>query len=178
MAIAASARRYAQAAFEIARDQNAFDRWRTDMAKLAALAQDPGFQMIMDSPRVHLDQKTAILQESLTDVDPLVLNLARLLVQKRRAELIPGLLEEFNRLVDQHNGIEHARVTTAVPLNAAAQGTLTSQLSQLTGKQVVVTVDVDPAIMGGLVARIGDKLIDGSTRGRLQTLRQELTRAR
>ena len=178
MAVAASVRRYAQAAFEIARERNAFDRWRTDLGKLTALGEDRSFQTIMDSPRIHLEQKNAILQEQLSDVDPLVLNLARLLVQKQRADLISSLLEEFNRLVDEHNGVKHAQVTTAIPLDAATQQDLTRQLSQLTGKQIVLSVQVDPSIMGGLIARIGDTLIDGSTRGRLQRMRREMATAR
>ena len=177
MPVAASAKRYAQAVFEIAREQNTFDQWLADLARLATLAEDPSFQLIMASPRVRIDQKTEILQERLEGVSPLARNLAQLLVVKGRVEIIPALLQECRRLVDTHRGVVHARVTTAVPLEPAAEEAVARQLAQLTGKQIVLTAEVDPRIVGGLVARLGDTLIDGSTRGRLENLRRELAGA-
>ena len=178
MAVAASARRYAQAVFSLALEQNALDRWLADLTTLAQVAEDPSFLSVMASPRVHLDKKLELLQERLTAVSPLALNLAKLLVLKGRVEIIPGLLEEYRRMADDRHGIVHARVTTAVPLEPAEQNALSQQLQRFTGKQVVLTTEVDPSILGGLVARIGDKLLDGSSKGRLRALRRQLAAAR
>jgi F-type H+-transporting ATPase subunit delta len=82
--------------------------------------------------------------------------------------------EEFERLVDEHQGVAHAQVVTAVPLSERDKREVEERLSQMIGKKLVVEAEVDPTIMGGLVARIGDRLIDGSTRTRLTDLRRRL----
>ena len=177
MAVAGSARRYAQAVFRIAREQNAWDQWLADLTELAQLAQDPGFRLIMESPRIPLAKKLELLQDQLVGVGPLATNLAQLLVVKRRVDVIPGLAEEYRRMLDVHRGVEHARVTAAVPLDAAEQRALAQQLEQQTGKQILLETEVDPSILGGLVVRIGDKLLDGSTRAQLEALRRQLAAA-
>lgn len=177
MPVAASAKRYSQAVFELAQERRTFDQWLEDLEGLAQLVQDPGFLLIMESPRVHLDRKKEVLRERLVGADPLVLNLTQLLVTKGRVELIPGILQELRRLVDASRGIVHARVTTAVPLEASEQASLAQQLAQRTGKQVMLSAEVDPSIIGGLIARIGDTLLDGSVRGRLEALKRHLAEA-
>ncbi|MBI2886377.1 MAG: ATP synthase F1 subunit delta [Chloroflexi bacterium] len=178
MAVAASAKRYAQAVFTLAQEGNTFDQWLSDLQTLGELGQDQGFRLIMESPRVPLARKQALLRERLPNLSPLAMNLAQLLVAKGRVELIPGLVEEVRRLVDERRGIAHARVLTAVPLEPPEQTALSQQLARYTGRQVVLTAEVDPSIVGGVVARIGDKLLDGSTRGRLEALRRQLAARR
>jgi F-type H+-transporting ATPase subunit delta len=83
---------------------------------------------------------------------------------------------EYGRLVDEHRGIAHAEVATAVPLEPEEKDKLVRRLGDLVGREIVLTTRVDPAIIGGLVARVGDKLIDGSTKSRLLALRESLIR--
>ncbi|MEJ5221650.1 MAG: ATP synthase F1 subunit delta, partial [Tepidiforma sp.] len=84
----------------------------------------------------------------------------------------------FNRLADDYEGIAHAEVTTAVPLTDEQLASIRARLGQQLGKQVVATARVDPAIIGGAIVRVGDRLIDGSVRTRLKLLRRELEGAR
>src|SRR5205807_7039422 len=106
------------------------------------------------------------------------LNFARLLVQRRRVALAPQVVEDFNQMADDYLGLAHAEVTTAVPVSQQEQQLIAEQLSRLTGKRVDVRIRTDPSIIGGMVARVGDRLIDGSTRSRLLALRSRLEAAR
>jgi F-type H+-transporting ATPase subunit delta len=102
----------------------------------------------------------------------------RLLTAKGRLALLPQIAEAFQELVDDYRGIAHADVLTAVPLDEQGQQELSARLSQITGKSVLIEAHQDPQILGGLVARIGDRLIDGSTRSKLHALRRELAGSR
>jgi F-type H+-transporting ATPase subunit delta len=86
-------------------------------------------------------------------------------------------VSEYERMADSHLGLEHAKVITAVPLDEEDQKKLSERLAAITGKKIVLTAEVDPAIIGGFVARVGDELIDGSTRAKLEALRRQLVRA-
>jgi F-type H+-transporting ATPase subunit delta len=107
-------------------------------------------------------------------VSPLVLNLAKLLVSKGRSRDARAVAEAFGRMADEHEGIVHATVTTALPLGAAQLGAIESRLSVSLGMRVSATAVVDAAIIGGVVVRVGDRLVDGSVRTRLRRLRREL----
>ena len=107
-----------------------------------------------------------------------MLNLARILVHRGRTALAAQIAEAFQELADAARGIAHAEVTTAVPLSEGEAKAVAEKLAEITGKQVVVQTRVDEGIIGGLVARIGDRLIDGSTRSRLAALRCRLQEAR
>ncbi|MFC1968311.1 ATP synthase F1 subunit delta, partial [Chloroflexota bacterium] len=95
-------------------------------------------------------------------------------VAKGMVGIAEQLVIEYERLADTYRGIGHAEVTTAIQLDPKDKEALSSQLSALTDKKMVLSTEVDPDIMGGIIVRIGDKLIDGSTRGRLEALRKDL----
>jgi len=174
MARPASARRFAQAAFEIALEKGELDRWRSDLKELAEAVKLPELFAFLESPKVHFQDKAKLLAQRLEGINPLVVNLAYLLTVRNRLGLAAQIVEEYERLVDAHRGIKHAVVTTAVPLTPEDQQKLSQALAQLIGGQVVVESQVDPNIVGGLVARIDDKLLDGSTRSKLESLKQNL----
>ena len=88
-----------------------------------------------------------------------------------RVELLPAVVREFRRLHARQEGVVEASVTSAVALDEAAQAALQERLSALTGQSVAMHLDVDPSLLGGVSVRIGDRLIDGSVRGRLERLR-------
>lgn len=175
MARASGARRYAQAAFELALERKELDGWQADLEALARVLLDPELGPVLDSPRVPFRDKMGLIREGLPQASPLVHHLAFLLVARGRRGLVGRVAAEFQRLADAHRGIEHARVTTALPLEAADMGRLGQGLASLLGRGVVVEADVDPSIIGGFVARVGDKLIDGSTRSRLEALKKALS---
>src|SRR4030042_2500668 len=105
------------------------------------------------------------------------MNLVYFLVVKKRLRIVEDLVAEYKRLMNAHYGRETADVITAIPLGDEEKERLQKRLAMITRKEVVITTQVDPDIMGGLVARVGDQLIDGSVRTRLKELRKSLVKA-
>lgn len=174
----ATARRHAQAAFEIALERDELEGWRDDLGRVAEAMTDPVLRPFLESPKIPFGEKARILSQWLEGINPLAMNLAYLLVAKGRLGMVEDLVAEYNCLVDEHRGIAHAEVATAVPLDEEEKGKLVHRLGELVGKQIVLRERVDPSIIGGVVARVGDKLIDGSTKSRLLRLRESLIERR
>ena len=173
----ANARRYAQAVFEIALEKKELERWQSDLQKIANEVSDATFLAALESPKIKFSDKTRFLSERLKDVNPLALNLVHLLIARASIGIISDVAEEYQRLVDSYHGIEPAEVITAVPLDDKDIRKMTENLSVLVGKEVVLKSKVDPSIIGGIIARVGGKLLDGSTRSKLAALKRELVGA-
>jgi len=160
--------------FTIALERNELDRWQSDLRKIASLVQDEAVLAWLESPKLHFEEKSKLLSEQLGDINPLALNLTYLLVTKGRAGMIGEIADEYQRLLDSYHGIEQAEVTTAVPLDDKDKSRLAEYLGTAVGKKVVLKPEVDSSLVGGIIARISGKLLDGSTRSRLLALRNEL----
>jgi F-type H+-transporting ATPase subunit delta len=173
-----AARRYAEAAYELARQREAEDEWSTALKVMAQTFSEPQMAAAMASARLAPTDKHRLAKRVLEGIDPLALNLALLLVAKGRTALAPQITEAFQALADEAQGIAHAVVTTAVPLSREEEQAIAAKLREATGKQVVLESQVDEGIIGGLVARIGDLLIDGSTKSQLLALKRRLQEAR
>ena len=172
------ARRYSQAVFEIALDKKELDRWQSDLRKIARLSEDATFIAFLESPRFHFDDKARLLSERLGDINPLALNLVYLLVARGRLGMVGDIADGYQRLLDSYRGIEQAEITTAVPLDDEDKLKLEEHLGAIVGKKVVLKPEIDSSLIGGIVARIGGKLLDGSTRSKLTALKKELSGAR
>ncbi len=177
MAELEAAKRYAQAAFDIAVEANTIEAWRADLGDIAQVLSESGASALLADRRVPIDRRMAIVERTL-QVQPLALNLARLLVAKGRSLDARWVADAFNRMADAQLGIVHARITTAVDLSAGELNGIRQQLSQRLSKTVVAESVVDPSIIGGLVVQVGDRLVDGSVSTRLKSLRRELEGAR
>ncbi len=172
-----AAKRYAQAAFELARDRNELEAWEPAMRSLGEATASDEAIAFLDDRRVPGEAKLGFLTQVTGELPVLTSNLVKLLERKRRLPLLPQIAESFQSMLDEHNGIAHAQVLTAVALGEDEQRALTSRLSEITGKQVLVEIHEAPEILGGLVARIGDRLIDGSAKTKLLALKRQLARA-
>jgi len=169
-------RRYAEAAFELATRDRAIDAWGRDLRTAAMLVGDERVARLLDDPSRPFAERSGILDRLLGKrVRPAVVNLVRLLIERGRLELIGAIADEFRRLVNAERGIVTAIVTTAIPLKPAETAAIDKRLRAMTGATVELQVQVDPALIGGLTVRIGDRLIDASVRGRLERLRHQLT---
>lgn len=177
MAIQGVARRYAEAVFDLASTAGTQDAWLNALQTLASAAEDDETRAYFENPAIDDQQKEAALEQILPESAAAeARNLARLLIRRNRFDQLPGILEAFEELVLRARGIAIADVTTAVELTDEERQRVSAQLARIIGSDVEVRTHVDDAIIGGLVARIGDQLIDGSVRTQLRELRSSLGR--
>ncbi len=172
-----AARRYAQAVFDIAEERNSHDQWLIGLDAIVAFVSEPGAVAVLESDKAPFDDKAALVERALADSDTLAVNLAKLLVRKKRTALAPLIARMFREMDDARRGISHALVRSAVALSAGEQEAVRDRLSAMTGTNVVLRTEVDPELIGGIVARIGDRVLDGSTRTKLIQLRRRLQQA-
>jgi F-type H+-transporting ATPase subunit delta len=177
MAKTVSARRHAQAVFQIALEKKELERWQADLETVDNALKDPQLVGLLENPKFPFGEKEKILQSILSGISPIAINLVYFLVAKNRLRILANLVAEYKRLLNAYYGRETAEVTTAVPLSDEEKERLQERLARVTGKKLVLTTQVDPGIMGGVVAKVGDKLIDSSVRTRLLELRGDLIEA-
>jgi len=167
-------RRYADAAFEIGLRDGTVEVWRRELDAAAATATDVSLMGALANPAMPVEQRIDAAERVFADLSQPVRNLVLLLVRRGRIEQLPRVAAEFARLDDQRNGLTHATATSATPLPDDEVRKVAARLEALTGGRVALETNVDPAILGGIIVRIGDRLIDGSVRGRLERLRNQL----
>ena len=178
MASSVSSRRFAQAVFQIAIDSNQIDSWMSDLSELVLLSKDDSFLAFMDSPKVSLDSKLSAINESTIsdDLNVLTVNLLSLLASKNSVSSISDITDSFQELVDKHNDVLRADITTATEISKELKNTISQTLKRITGNDLIITNKINPSIVGGFVARIGDRMIDASVRTRLENMKRDLVK--
>jgi F-type H+-transporting ATPase subunit delta len=170
-----AARRYAEAAFQVAQRDGTVDAWRRELEDAATVVAVPAIGHTLANPSVALDTRSASVEATLGKIASRpVLNLIQLMLRRGRIEDLPHVAAEFRRLDNAQKGITIATATSAAPLSGDELKALTQRLEAFTGGQIELDVHVDPSLLGGLVVQVGDRLIDGSVRGRLERLRNQL----
>lgn len=171
----AIARRYAGAIFDIGMKQNTLDRTLEDVQEIAKLFSIRKLAYLLREPNIPAERKEAAMRQGLASkVLPTSLNLALLVVQRGLVDLMPNIARELNQFVLDYKNLATAEVTTATQLDASAQQEVQHALERMTGKKIVLETRVQPDILGGVVARVGDQVIDGSVERRLKLLQQQL----
>jgi len=166
----ALARRYAEACYEVARERVSVDPIGTDLDRARDVLGDPRVRAVMVNPRVSRDERNTVLAGLLEGISAPARNLVRLLVEHRRFDLLSDVVAEYRRLVDAASGVIRVVITTAVPLDRPASRQIEGVFAVRYGHSVRVETVHDPEIIGGLVIRIGDRVIDDSVRSHLQQL--------
>lgn len=173
----AVARRYAEAIFDLGVQEGSLDRWLSDLRLIAEAYSNRRLSFILRQPRIPFARKEAIVRDLLEkQVTQQALALALLLVERELVELAPKVAEAFEQKLNDYRGLAKATVTTAIPMDQRELGEVATYLQAITGKKITLETKVDPAILGGIVAQIGDTLIDGSVRRRLALLREQILR--
>jgi F-type H+-transporting ATPase subunit delta len=167
-------RRYAEAAFEIALRDGTVEEWRAELDLAAAELDSAELNEALANPALPLQQRVDIVHGVFARLSDPVRNLILLLLRRGRIRQLPRVAAEFRRLDDMRNNVVHAIATSASPLDDAELRAITARLEQMSGGEVALETAVDPDLIGGVVVRIGDRLIDGSVRGRLERLRNQL----
>lgn len=179
MANSAYAIRHAQEVFKTALEKKELNKWQSDLRRIASLAKDATLLALLENPEVSFDDKAEVLAERLVEVNPEALKLVAELVAKGRLTVMGEIADEYQRLVDNYHGIEGAEVaevTTAIELDDEDKLRLAQRLTSIVGKPVVLKPKVDSSLLGGIIIRVGDKLIDGSIRSKLEALKREMGR--
>lgn len=175
MAASGAAKRYAQAAFELAKSQGKLDIWERDLGRLLTTMDNATVHEFFASPAVPEDAKREAIGTLLpADADKFVRNLLLLMLDRGRLDLLPGVVEHFRDLVLQDRGIAIANITTAVELQPAELRQVVGQLERIVGKEISPRTYLDPSIIGGIVVHVGDTLIDGSVRTQITRLRAQM----
>lgn len=170
------ARNYAEALFELGERHQALEVFAQSVTDLGELiAGERRIQRFLELPQIAPEAKKQALREALAGrVPELFLNFLLVVVDKRRQGLLREIGEEYRALLDERLGRLHVQVTLAHQPDAGAQGRIATELSRILGRSVTPHVTVDPAILGGIIVRYGDRVLDGSVRRRLSALRGRL----
>ena len=170
------ARRYAQAIFEIAKEKGAIPKFAADLSLLInTMEGNLQLRQVLQNRLVSSGEKQALVKQLLTsEIDPFVGNFINLIFDKSREEYLAAILDAFNGLVDKENKILKAQVRVASALSGEQQSRLESKLSTITGQRIRATVEVDPALIGGMAVKIGDIVYDGSIVKQLSILKKHL----
>ena len=172
--------RYAQALFDLAKDQNATAQVEADLKSLkGALADSRDLRILLESPAFSADDKSkglAAIANS-AGLHPTTKKFLGLLSANGRAVALSAVIAAFEKLAADARGEVQAQVTTAVPLTSAQAKGLAQALRQALGKDPLIETRVDPAILGGVKVRVGSRLFDASLRAKLDSLKFALKRA-
>jgi len=169
-------RNYAEALLTLAKKSGEQEEWGALIGAIAvAMQEDRTLRTFLESPKLAASQKIELLHSALRNkVPPIFLRFLETVVSKRRQMLIPVIASEYRSLIDESEDRVHANVTVAREPGEPEKDALAKQLSRVLGKRVVPHITLNPAILGGLIVKVGDTVMDGSVRRRLATLRSRM----
>ncbi len=171
------ARRYAKAIFTVGQERGKFEEYNDVLAGVAGLyVSNPEVVDALTNPLYPLDIREKVMAGMIDsmEVDSVMGNFLNLLVEKKRAEILPEIAEEYKTMVDEEKNISHGSVISAVELSDELRENVRTTLEKLTGKRVELTTSVDPSIIGGIIAKVGDLVLDGSIKTQLAGLKDSI----
>jgi F-type H+-transporting ATPase subunit delta len=168
---------YARSLFEVASEQGKLDPVREQLGAFAdALDETRELQVFFFSPYFSTAEKQDGLDRAVTDADPTFVNFLKLLIENHRMPVIFRVRRELDRLWEEANQLLPVRVTSAVELDEATVSQIGDRIAEQTGRRVDLSSQVDPDIIGGIVVRVGNSILDASIRNRLESLRKQVAR--
>jgi F-type H+-transporting ATPase subunit delta len=176
MSTSAVAKRYALALFQLAKENNQLDQYESDIrAVKKALEENVGFKDLLQSPKLSSEKKKEILKEVFSKTSTYVLNTLMLLSDSHREDEMEAVAESFIDLANSERGIAEAKVYSIRPLTANESEAISSVFAKKVGK-VSLNIEniIDSNILGGVKVRIGNRIFDGSLRGKLDRLERDL----
>lgn len=165
------ARPYAEAVFELGKQQKSLPQWSEMLALAAAVASSPDLRALDGNPRITASQLADLVISICGDrLSGEARNMVQLLVRNRRLSVLPEIRDLFERMKEEHEGQVEAVITSALPLSDEQAKRLCGRLEAKYGRKVVAKVTVDASLIGGVKVQVGDEVIDGSLRGRLDAM--------
>jgi len=169
---------YARSLFEVAQEQGKLDVVRDELGQITeALEENAELRLFFYSPYFSTDEKRDGLRRTVTDADPVMMNVLDILVENHRLPVLPRLRREYERRWREANNLLPVTVTSAVELDDAVVERIGDEIGRQTGRTVELTREVDPSIVGGFVVRVGNAILDASIKNRLDNLRKQIVRA-
>ncbi|MDX6729718.1 MAG: F-type H+-transporting ATPase subunit delta [Baekduia sp.] len=169
---------YARSLFEVAKEQDKLDVVREQLGQFAdALDGSPDMSTFFFAPYFSTAEKEEGLGKLLDGVDPVVENFLKLMIENHRVPAIFRVRREFEALYDEENKLLPVTITSAVELDEATVKAIGDAIGQQTGQQIQLTSTVDPDVLGGLIVRVGNSILDASIRNRLENLRRSVARS-
>jgi ATP synthase F1 delta subunit len=169
---------YARSLFEVASEQDKLDLVREQLGEFAdALDETRELQVFFFSPYFSTTEKQDGLDRAISGADPAFVNFLKLLIENHRMPVIFRVRREYDRLWEEENKLLPVRVTSAVELDSKTVGQIGDRIAEQTGRKVDLSAEVDPDILGGIVVRVGNSILDASIRNRLESLRKQVARA-
>ncbi len=170
-----TARPYARAVFELAKENGQFEKWSDILVNLSAVVSDAQMQAVLDNPSITRDKKSSIIKEVGNDwMDDAAEKLVAELTRNGRLQALPAITEIYETLRREAEGILIANVVSAQSLNDDQQKKLKTSLKARLGRDITLNCEVDESLIGGAVIRAGDYVIDGSVKGRIEKLKSEM----
>jgi ATP synthase F1 delta subunit len=169
---------YARSLFEVAKDQDKLDLVRDQLGAFAdALNETRDLQVFFFSPYFSTAEKEDGLDRVVSDADPVILNFLKLLIEKHRMPVVFRIRASYDALWEDENRLLPVQITSAVELDKEIVSQLGDRIAEQTDRKVDISADVDPDILGGIVVRVGNSVLDASVRNRLEQLRRQVARA-
>ena len=166
---------YARSVFEVAKEQDKLDVVREQLGEFAdALEQTRELQVFFFSPYFSSAEKQDGLDRAVSGADAIVVNTLKLLIENHRMPVIFRIRREYDRLWEDENKLLPVRVTSAVELDSGTVSQIGDRIAEQTGRKVDLSSEVDPDILGGIVVRVGNSILDASIRNRLEQLRRQV----
>lgn len=166
---------YARSLYGVAQEQDKIAVVREQLGQFAdELAANRELQVFFFSPYFSTKEKTEGLHRALDGVDPTLSNFFDLLIEKHRMPAVLRMRSIFDRITEDHEGLLPVEITSAIPLDPATADSLGARIGEQTGQTVRLNTVVDPEIIGGLVLRVGNQILDASIRTRLERLRRQV----
>jgi len=176
--VAVVARTYARALFDAAKEQGKLDEIREELDTFVATIREvPDLQALIRNPELDPPRKAEVLAAVLEGANEILRNFARLVAEKGRAPMLEEIAREYDALVAAEERILNVELTTAYELSDNEADSIVKQIEEAAGRRVEAERTVDPALIGGLVLKVGTLEVDSSVRGRLERLRRELAGA-
>ncbi len=170
------AKKYAAAMFELAQEENKLVQCDKQLAQIGKLFKDcPDLKSFMDNPQIDLHAKKDLMSKILSDgFNQSVSNFMLLLIDKHRISLLTEIITSFHELSNEAQGIQVAYAKTAMALSREQKAVLVSKLESITEKRIQLKTATDPSIIGGIIIKINDKLIDGSVVSQIKSIEKQL----
>jgi F-type H+-transporting ATPase subunit delta len=169
---------YARSLFEVAEEASKLDDVREQLGEIAdALASDRDLQVFFFSPYFSTQEKAEGLDKAVSGAEPIVVNFLKLLIEKHRMPALMRIRRAYNALWEEYNKLLPVQITSAVELDKKVVKHIGDQISEQTGRKVDLSATVEPDILGGIVVRVGNQVLDASIRRRLELLRKQISRA-